>query len=261
MHPNTPSKELQKNLPVLQIISVIIALILFGSGYCFSQSHKIGQTMDTTINNIQTDDPAAVYLDKNDPIFISIKGRAVTDLKQSSGRSDPESNENKLIETQVKAWSKKKQNKLQTLYQKSINDYTAQTHFDVGTFMMVFSEFGKMEQIKIAEEYEIRIQYLGDDKYAAEFWEDGLAVNSEANALISAHELATSGYAKKHPDSEVGNVEKVKETFANVRKSIEAGKQERYTKMMALLYTVEKDGSVTFHDPGQPVFDYIKVQE
>lgn len=115
-----------------------------------------------------------------------------------------------------------------------------------------------MDQKKIAAEYDIRIQYLGSNKYAAEFWEDGLAVNSEANALISANELAASGYAKKHPDSGVGNVEKIKETYANVRKSIKAGKQERYTKMMALLYTLEKDGSITFHDPGQPMIDFVK---
>jgi len=256
--PITHSKIIRNKLTTSKMILAVSTLILFGTGYCFSQSNKTGKTMKTTINNIKTKKTATAYLEKNDPIFKSIKDRAVTDLKQSSERSDPESNENKLIATQIKTWTKEKQNKLQALGEKSINDYTAQTHFDIGTFIMVFSEFGKMDQKKISEEYDIRIQYLGDDKYVAEFWEDGLAVNSEANALISAHELATSEYAKKHPDSGVGNVEVVKKTYANVRKSIQAGVQERYTKMMALLYTKEKDSSIIFHYPGQPMIDFVK---
>lgn len=236
----------------------LITIILFGSGFCFSQSHKTEKTMKTTSNNIKIKNVASVYLEKNDPIFKSIKDRAVTDLKQSSERSDPESSENKLIAAQIKTWSETKRNKLQALGEKSINDYTAQTHFDVGTFMMVFSEFKKMDQKKIAEEYDIRVQYLGDDKYVAEFWEDGLTVNSEANAVAYAHELANSEYAKKHPDGDVGNVEVVKKNYANTRKSIKDGKHERYTKMMALLYTIERDGSITFHDPGQPIIDFVK---
>ena len=256
--PITPSKKLLNKLTTSKMTLAVSALILLGNGYCFSQSHKTGQTMDTTINNIKTKKTATIYLEKNDPIFKSIKDRAVTDLKQSAERSDPESTENKLTAKQIETWTEEKQNQLQALGEKSIYDYAATTHFDVGTFMMVFSEFGKMDQKKIAEEYDIRIQYLGDDKYVAEFWEDGLAVNSEANALIRAHELATSEYAKKHPDSGVGNVEVVKETYANVRKSIEAGKRERYTKVMALLYTLEKDGSIVFHDPGQPMYDFVK---
>ncbi|MHB8581315.1 MAG: hypothetical protein ACYDA4_15840 [Ignavibacteriaceae bacterium] len=254
----THSKKISNKVTTSKMILALSTLILFGSGYCFSQSNKTGKTMKATINDIKTKKTATAYLEKNDPIFITIKDRAVTDLKQSSVRSDPESNEDKLIATQIKTWTKEKQNKLQALVEQSINDYTAKTHFDVGTFMMVFSEFGKMDQKKIAEEYDIRIQDLGDDKYVAEFWEDGLAVNSEANALISAHELATSEYAKKHPDSGIGNVEVVKKTYANVRKSIQAGVQERYTKVMVLLYTLDKDGLITFHDPFQSVIDFIK---
>ncbi|MCX6175579.1 MAG: hypothetical protein NTZ27_12570 [Ignavibacteriales bacterium] len=214
--------------------------------------------MKTTINNIKTKNVASVYLDKNDPKFISIKDRAVTDLKQSIKRADPESPENKLIAAQIKTWTSEKQNKLPVLFEKSIKEYTAQTQFDAETFLLVFDELGKKDQKKIAEEYDIRVQYLGDDKYVAEFWEDGLAVNSEANAVAYAHELANSEYAKKHPDGDVGNVEVVKKNYANTRKSIKDGKQERYTKMMALLYTIEKDGSVTFHDPGQPIIDFVK---
>ncbi|MFH0989281.1 MAG: hypothetical protein V1799_04605 [bacterium] len=254
MQPNRPSKQ----LPSLQMILIITVLILFGNGYCFSQSQKTGTTMKTPINKVQTKIVSSVYLDKKDPIFISIKGRAATDLKQSSERSGPESTENKLIAAKIETWTEEKQNQLQALGAKSINDYATTTHFDVGTFMMVFSEFGKMDQKKIAEEYDIRVQNLGDDKYAAEFWEDGLAVNSEANAVAYAHELANSEYAKKHPEGNVGDVEVIKKNYANTRKSIKGGKQERYSKMMALLYIAAKDGSVTFQDPGQPMMDFVK---
>ena len=122
--------------------------------------------------------------------------------------------------------------------------------------MLVFEDLGKMDQKEIAEEYDIRVLYLGNDKYVAEFWEDGLTVNSEAHALARAHELANSEYAKKNPDSGVGNVEVIKENYANVRKSIEDGKKERYTKMMALLYTLNKDASIIFHNPFQPLIDF-----
>ncbi len=254
MQPN----KLSNRIPYQQMIIAITVLILLGNGYCFSQSHKTGEAVKTTVTNSKTKNASSAYLDKNDPIFKSIKSRSVTDLKQSAERSNPESTENKLVATQIETWSETKRDELQALGEKSIYDYNAETQFDAGTFLLVFDEFGKMDQKKIAEEYDIRVQYLGDNKYAAEFWEDGLAVNSEANAIISAHELAASGYAKKHPDSGVGNVEKIKETYSNVRKSIKAGKQERYTKMMALLYTLEKDGSITFHDPGQPMIDFVK---
>jgi|SRR3989339_1446944 len=257
MQPNRPITYSNES-PTIQIIIVIIALTLFSNGYCFSQSNQKGKTMNTTKNNVKTKNAASVYIDKNDPIFISIINRAVDDLKQSVERADPESTENKLIAAQMKTWTREKLNKLQTLFEKSINDYTAQTHFDAGTFMLVFRELGKMDRKKIVEEYEIRIQIIGSNKYAAEFWEDGLAVNSEENAVAYANELANSEYAKKHPDEGVGNVEEAKETYANVRKSIKDGKQERYTKVMALLYTKEKDGSITFREPFQPVIDFVK---
>jgi hypothetical protein len=234
-----------------QIFIVISAFFVLSGGYSFSQSNETGKAMKTTKH------AATIYLDKNDPIFKSIKDRSVTDLKQSAEKSDPESTENKLITTKVKTWPEDKRNKLQALGEKSINDYATATHFDIETFMSVFSEFGKMDQKKIAEDYDIRIQNVGDGNYIAEFWEDGLSVNSEENAIAYAHELAHSEYAKKHPDGDVGNVEVIKNNYAVTRKSIKAGKQERYTKMMALLYTLEKDGSIIFHDPGQPVIDFV----
>lgn len=250
MKPNRPITA-SKELPTLQRIIAIIALILFGSGYCFSQSNKTGQIVDTTINTIQTENEAPVYLDKKDSRYIAIKGRTVTDWRLSSEKSDPKSPENKLIAPQVKVWPQEKQDQLQALFEKSIADYTDQIHLDAETFMLVFSDFGNMDQKKLVDEYDFRVQYLGDNKYAAEFWEDGLTVNSEANALAWATELA-----KKYPDDK-GMIKDVKETYANVRKSIEDGKQDRYTKIMALLYTLEKDGSITFHDPFQPMIDFI----
>jgi hypothetical protein len=51
-------------------------------------------------------------------------------------------------------------------------------------------------------------------------------------------------------------VNNIKESCAHIWKSIIVGKQERYTKVMALLYTREKDGSVIFHAPYQSVIDF-----
>lgn len=68
--------------------------------------------MNTSTNNIQTKNAASVYLDKNDPIFITIKGRVVTDMKQ---RLDTASTENKLIAAQMKTWTTEKQNQMDTL--------------------------------------------------------------------------------------------------------------------------------------------------
>jgi hypothetical protein len=222
-------------------------------------SLQMPETMDTTMNNNQTKSAALVYLDKNDPIFLSIKGRAVTDLKESAKRLDPELPENKLIATQMKTWTEEKQNQLQALGEKSINDYTVQTHlnvkiFNIGTFLLVFNDFGKMDQKRIAEEHDIRVQYLGGDKYVAEFWED-----SEAHALARA----------SNPNDD--DIEIVKELIrlssGQESISIEDGAKItkmvalRYTKMMALLYTLENDGSVTFHDPFQPMYDFISGRD
>ncbi|MCX6150584.1 MAG: hypothetical protein NTX22_08690 [Ignavibacteriales bacterium] len=49
--------------------------------------------------------------------------------------------------------------------------------------------------------------------------------------------------------------EKIK--YEDVRNSIRSGKQERYTKVLALLYVQEKNGSITFHDPYQELYDFV----
>lgn len=211
-------------------------------------SLQMPETMDTTMNNNQTKSAALVYLDKNDPIFIKIKGRTLTDLRQ---RTDTASTENKLIATKIATLTKEKQTQLEALFVKLINDYTAQTRFEIGEFMRHFSELQEKDPKDIAEEYDIRVQILGGDKYAAEYWEDGIAVNSEEHALAWAQELA-----KRSPDNK-GIVKEVQKTYEDVRNSIKAGKQERYTKVMALLYVQEKDGSITFRYPYQALIDSI----
>ncbi len=234
-----------------QLIVGICALILFGSGYCFSQSNNPRQIMDTTNNNIQTKYLTPVYLDKSDPIFISIKARAVADMKQ---RADTASAENKLIAAKLSTMTEEKQTQLEAIFAQAITDYTSQTR---GEFMLHFKEVAEKDPKAIAEEYDFRVQNLGNNKYAAEYWEDGLAVNSEENAIAYAHELANSEYAKKHPDSDVGNVEEIKINYAANRKNINAGKQERFTKVVALLYVQEKNGSITFHDSYQSLYDAV----
>lgn len=169
---------------------------------------------------LQTKKAAPIYLDKNDPIVTSIKGRAVADLRQSAKYMNPESLESKAIGKQMNAWSDEKKNQLQALGQQSIGDYTSQTFFDAGTFMLVFDSFNEMDQKKIPEEWDIRVQHPVGEKYIAEFWEDSHVVNPESKNEI--------------------------------------GENARYYKMMALLYTLDKDGSVTFHDPFQPVIDFLK---
>lgn len=194
------------------------------------------------MDSIQTKHVAPGYLGKTDPAFVSMKGRTLADLEQSIKRRDPQSDESKSFAAQAKSWPQERQHQFQALIKKSIDDYIAQTRVsdvDVGTFMLVLDDLGKKDQEKIAEEYDIRVQYLGGDKYVAELWEDGLAVYSEKN--VPNHERKAVAA----------------ERYAMARKSIEDGEQERYTKMLALLYTVENDGSITFHDPFQPMFDFV----
>lgn len=238
----------------------IIALIFVSCGYGYSQSQQTEQTMNKMDTNISQEEVSlttrVVYLDTNDPISMAIKGKALTDLKQSINRSDLESPENKLIAVQIEAWPQEKLNQLQELFAKSIHDYLVQTQFDVtifnyGTFMLLYGDLGKMDMEKFTTEYDIRVQNLGGDKYVAEFWEDS-----------KAHALALEG----NPNTE--NIEIFKELIR-----LSSGKQTvskedgatttkmvalRYTKMLGLLYTLEKDSSVTFHDPFQPMIDFIK---
>lgn len=224
----------------------ISALILFGSGYCFPQS-----------DSIQAKNVDLIYLKQKDPIFVSIKARVINDLKESTKKVDPDSPENKLHVEEVKKWSQEKQDQVNALFAQSIYDYAEKTHFDAGILMMTFDVMGKKDQKELSEENDIRVLNLGNDKYVAEFWEDGIAVNSEAHAIAWAQELANSERAKKNPGSGLGNVKEIKKTYADARKLIKDGKQERYTKVLALLYSKEKDGSISFHDPYQQLYDFV----
>lgn len=242
------SEKSHNRLSIPQTIIAVIILVIFSSDYCFSQSNKVGKTMKTT-KKAET-----VYLDKNDPKFISIKDRAFSDLYEIAKELDPQSEKNKLFAT----WTEEKRNESQALGTESIYDYAEQTQLDVGIFMTVLDGLGLTDQKKLEKEWEVRIQFLGvNNIYLAEFWEDGLAVNSEENAVAYAHELANSEYAKKHPDSDVGNVEVIKNNYAETRKNIKEGNQERYQKMMALLYTIDKGGAVTFINPFQASIDFF----
>lgn len=234
------------------MIITISVIILLSNGYCFSQSNNLEKIMKTTKK------AATVYLDKKDPKFISIKSRVFSDLDTLVKSFDPESEKNKLIDIQTKAWTEEMRNECQTLGAQSINDYAEQTHFDAGMFMMILTTIEGHDQKKLEKEWEVRIQSAGADKYVAEFWEDGLVVNSEENAVAYALELANSEYAKKHPDSDVGNVEVIKNNYADTRKTINAGMQERYQKMIALLYNVDNGGTVSFINPFQPSIDFVK---
>ncbi|MCK9280247.1 MAG: hypothetical protein M0P71_06480 [Melioribacteraceae bacterium] len=248
MQSNKPSKKIRS----LQMIIGMCVLILFGSGYCFSQSNNSGKTLKTIKN------AATVYLDKKDPKFVSIKSRIFSDLDSLVKSFDPESEKNKLIDIQTKTWTEEMRDECQALGTQSITNYAEQTHFDAGMFIMIITTIGKYDQKKLEKEWEVRVQSTGDYKYVAEFWEDGLAINSEENAVAYAHELANSEYAKKHPDSDVGNVEEIKKIYADNRKIIRAGKQERYQKMIALLYSIDKVGMVSFINPTQASIDYLK---
>lgn len=234
------------------MIITISVIILLGGGNCFSQSNNLEKIMKPT------KDTATVYLDRTDPKFISIKSRVFSDLDTLVKSLDPESEKNKLIDIQTKAWTEEMRNECQALGEQSIIDYAEQTHLDVGMFMMIITTIGAYDQKKLEKEWKVRVQSAGADKYVAEFWEDGLVVNSEENAVAYALELANSDYAKKHPDSDVGNVEEIKNNYADTRKTINAGKQERYQKMIALLYNVDNGGKVTFIDPFQPSIDFVE---
>ena len=97
----------------------------------------------------------------------------------------------------------------------------------------------KWDQIK--QKHEIRIQSLGSDKYVSEFWEDKLVTYSDANI-----------------PKEVPNIEAAKRRYAETRKGIEDGKEERFFKVMAVLYIKGHDGTVNFQDPFEPVYALIK---
>ncbi|MBU3926346.1 MAG: hypothetical protein KKB74_00965, partial [Bacteroidetes bacterium] len=211
---------------------------------------------ETKAENKQPDVPEPVYLDANDPVFLNIHSRVLNDLKSSIKNADPELPENITLAAKIETWSNEKQNQLQTILETSMNDYVVQAQlkteiFNYGTFLAILGSFRKMDQQGLESEYDIRVRNLGGDSFVAELWED-----AEAHALA---------IAKNPPDD---NLEIFKELIR-----LSSGKQvisiedgatitqmvaSRYTKMTALMYTLEKDGSLTFRDPFQPMIDFLK---
>ena len=211
---------------------------------------------ETKAENKQPDVPAPVYLNAKDPVFLNIHSRVLNDLKLSIKSADPELPENKKLAAKMETWPKEKQNQLQTILETSMNDYVVQAQlktaiFNYGTFLAILGSFRKMDQQGLESEYDIRVRHLGGDNYVAEFWED-----AEAHALAIA----------KNPTND--DIEIFKELIR-----MSSGKQSistkngatttqmvalRYTKMIAVIYTLEKDGSLTFRDPFQPMIDFLK---
>jgi len=230
-------------------------------GFPFSFEIK-GQSVSeqTKAENKQPDVPEPVYLDAKDPIFLNIQSRAFSDLDTIVKGMGPESAESKLAET----LSEEKNSELTAILGESINNYARQTQVDAITFWLLNSTMVDQDQKKLKKKWkvrvqtwEIRVQSAGADKYVAEFWEDGLVVNSEENAMAYAQELANSNLFKEDPNYYIENVEDIKNNYADTRKNIKAGKQERYLKMMALLYSLDEGGTVSFINPLQPVIDFI----
>ncbi len=130
------------------------------------------------------------------------------------------------------------------LFQTSIDDYISKVKLDevdAGMFMYILSEFKEMDKKRISEQYDIRVSKTGNN-YIAEFWEDGLDLNSEKHAIQNALD------AKQ--------VEVIKERYEIVRGTIKSGKNKRYVKMMALLYTQQTDGTVIFIEPLKSMMNF-----
>lgn len=109
-----------------------------------------------------------VYLEINDPIYITIKDRVAADIRQ---RSDTTSEESKFFAAKINLLSEEQQKEFESVFITSITDYTSRAHFNTGAFILNFNELGRMDSITIAKEFDIRIQFLGNDTYSAEFWE------------------------------------------------------------------------------------------
>ncbi len=195
--------------------------------------------------------PMSLYLTKSDPVYIAIKARLVNDLTQSAKSSDTANERNKTISQKLRTLPEERQEYYQDIFISSLRDYNEQINFDFGTFMMLYNELMKKDQKILVAQSDLRILFLGKNKYAAELWEDGVIANSEAKALEWAEQLS-----KRYPGNEETTIKEVKATYAKARKDMLSGKQQRYTKIMAFLYTKEKDGSMLFHDPGQVMLDF-----
>lgn len=190
------------------------------------------------------------YLAKTDPIFIAIKTKLINDLTQSAKSSDTANERNKTISQKLKTLPKERQDHYQETFIQSLYDYYEQIDFDFDLFMMLHNDLMKKDQKTLVNESDFRVQSIGGNNYAAELWEDLLLANSETHAVEWAKEIL-----EHHPGDEKETITTVKATYAKARKDIVSGKQKRYNKITAFLYTKETDGSVLFHDPCQAMLD------
>ncbi|MBE0646493.1 MAG: WG repeat-containing protein [Bacteroidales bacterium] len=109
-----------------------------------------------------------VYLEINDPVYLAIKMRIGADMRL---RSDTTSEESRFFAAKLKGLSQERQQEFETVFITSINEYTSQAHFNIGTFMLNFNDLGRMDSLEIANEFDFRVQVLCNDTFAGEFWE------------------------------------------------------------------------------------------
>jgi hypothetical protein len=210
---------------------------------------QIPRSMNAAIS-MEVKSGPPIYLSKTDPVYIEIKKNVMNDWEAAVRRADPQTAENQQRKKEMALWPADRQEKFETEFIKSLEDYNQQTFFNLDDFMMFFTGVNDTDMRKSLSEAEFRVRSLGAGRYVAEFWEDGLIANSEANAIVRAKELADSPRAKMHPEEDLGNVSVIKKTFAYARKAITSGKQKRYTELMAFLYIQNADKTIQFIDPG-----------
>lgn len=246
-----PMKNILLPLIFFCTISIFLITHLQAKSNCLNAPEFLRQNTMRSQSNFQPSNVTMpLYLSKNDPIYIQIKARALNDFKEAVKRSDPNTEENKLKKAKLNTLSEEKQNKYNEAFIQSLRDYTSQLDFDFGIFMMVFIDFDLNGLNKFMNESDFRVRLISGNKYAAEYWEDGILTNSDENAIIWANTIM-----KRYPNNKEA-LKEVRENYANTRKLMLTGKKERYTKTMAFLYTKEKDGTVLFHHPGQEMYDF-----
>ena len=207
---------------------ILIAIILIVSANSFSQTNKTQKNMNTT-------NPTTGYLDKNDSLFIKIQERALTDLKDWMRKNFKDSPETILMKEKIETLSKEKKSKIDEIVKKTFRDYTTQTNIDEGVFMLILGSFKEMDEGKMVEKWDTRVQSIGGNKYVAEFWADENDVSDDVSIVLGLHKMS--------------------DDYAN--KSANKGKPEGYSKVMVLLYIKETTGSFNLYNPFQPIIDFI----
>jgi hypothetical protein len=224
------------------VIIIVVATFTCWSN-CFCQTRKTAIATKVTKNKPIKKQGSGVT-QKNDSISIIIKNRAIDDLIHLVETSDPSTPENKLMKEKSIEWPEEKQERFLEFFKNSINDYVSKVklvELDAAMFLYFLSEFKGMDKKRISEQYDIRVSKTGNN-HIAEFWEDGLDLNSEKHAIKNALNAE--------------QVEVIKHRYGIVRGTIKSGKNKRYVKMMALLYNKQPDGTVIFIEPLKAMMDF-----